>query len=72
VSRFEATIKLASGVPWHIDEMAEHLRQTGADKVLVTTADGVLIGLLRRSDVDGALLASEGSGKEEHTHERTH
>jgi len=40
-----------------VREMAEHLGQSKARRVLVTTADGVLLGALRREDVEHAAHA---------------
>jgi CBS domain-containing protein len=40
-----------------VREMAEQLGQSKARRVLVTTADGVLLGVLRREDVEHAAHA---------------
>jgi CBS domain-containing protein len=46
-----------------VGEMADHLQQTGAKRVLLTTADGELLGLLQREDVDdGPVLAPAQAG----------
>lgn len=41
-----------------VHEMAHELAETGAQRVLVSDADGHLIGLLRRADVEQALKAA--------------
>ena len=38
-----------------VDAMAHHMAKTGSRRVLVSTADGRLVGLLRREDVERAL-----------------
>lgn len=40
-----------------VDEMANHMADTNRDVVLVTTADGVLVGLIRREEVERAAAA---------------
>jgi rhodanese-related sulfurtransferase len=43
-------------------EHAEHLAETNAQRVLVTDADGHLIRLLRRDDVEHALHTAVANG----------
>jgi hypothetical protein len=62
-----------------VHEMAHQLVETGAQRVLVSDADGRLIGLLDRQDVErelhsqsesgagGPILANHPPGEEEHT-----
>jgi CBS-domain-containing membrane protein len=45
-----------------VREMAQHLAETGAQRVLVTDTDGHLIGLLRRNDVEHALHTAVANG----------
>jgi predicted transcriptional regulator len=40
-----------------VDEMAQHMADTDRHVVLVTTADGVLVGLIRREEVERAAAA---------------
>ena len=44
-----------------LQEMAEELERSGARRVLVTTADGKLLGLLRREAVEQALHAAHAA-----------
>jgi Mg/Co/Ni transporter MgtE len=45
-----------------VHEMAHHLAETGAQRVLVTDADGHLIGWLRRDDVEHARHTAVANG----------
>jgi Mg/Co/Ni transporter MgtE len=45
-----------------VSEMAQHLAETGAQRVLVTDADGHLIGWLRRDDVEHARHTAVANG----------
>jgi CBS domain-containing protein len=45
-----------------VHEMAHELAQSKASRVLVSDADGHLIGLLRRHDVEHALHAAHAAG----------
>lgn len=40
-----------------LDKVREHFQKADTDRVLVTTSDGKLFGLLRREDVEKALSA---------------
>ena len=45
-----------------VREMADHMGETGARRVLVSDADGRLIGLLHREHVEHALHAAHAGG----------
>jgi 3-mercaptopyruvate sulfurtransferase SseA len=45
-----------------VHAMAHHMARTDANQVLVSTADGRLVGLLRREDVDRALEGEHAGG----------
>jgi CBS-domain-containing membrane protein len=42
-----------------LEKIMKHFQDAGSQRVLVTTADGILHGLLRREDVEKALSASK-------------
>jgi CBS domain-containing protein len=45
-----------------VHEMAHHMAKTDSRRVLVSTADGRLVGLLRREDVERALQGERVGG----------
>jgi CBS domain-containing protein len=45
-----------------VHAMAHHMDKTDARRVLVSDADGRLVGLLRREDVERALHATHAGG----------
>ena len=45
-----------------VRDMAHYMAESGARRVLVTTADGELVGVLRLEDVEHALHAAHGGG----------
>jgi CBS domain-containing protein len=51
-----------------VEEMARHLGETRARRVLVSDADGHLLGLLRREDVDRAFHAQHAEHAEHARH----
>jgi len=51
-----------------VSEMAKHFEQTGAKRVLATTSDGELVGLLCHEDLHNGPVLASPAGTEVHTH----